>query len=177
MPCIDLPSGWEATYTDWLARALPLVAAGKARLAYVDYPAAQPGEAPFTPFSKPLAQTRLAVLSTAGFYLTESQAPFTAEDMEGDASYRELPPDVKPTDLSIAHTHYPHEAALADWNAVLPLDHLRAMVARGELGGIGPIFSISGYCTDAALLCRTTGEEIAAKVRAAGCDAMLFVPV
>ncbi|HEY3367859.1 MAG TPA: glycine/sarcosine/betaine reductase selenoprotein B family protein [Symbiobacteriaceae bacterium] len=144
---------------------------------FVGYPHVQPAEVPFVPFLKPLNQTRLAVVSTAGLYLTHQQAPFTAADVEGDVGLRELPADVKAANLSIAHTHYPHAAAEADWNAVLPLDHLRAMVTAGELGSLGPIFSISGYCTNAAALCRTSAEVIAAAARSDGCDAMLLVPV
>lgn len=171
-------SDWSGRYAAWLERARPLLEQENWKDAFAaGYPFPAPAYTPWAPVAKPLAETRLALISTAGFYLRGEQAPFRAEHIEGDHTFRVLPDDVRREQLAIAHTHYPHAAVEADWNTVLPLDHLREMVREGRLRGLGPIFSISGYCTDAALLCRTTAREIAASVRAAGCDAALLVPV
>jgi D-proline reductase (dithiol) PrdB len=167
---------WLPTYQSWLEEVRPRLEAGEPGQ-YRHYPYVKPTDTPFVPFAGQLSKARIGVVSTAGFYLSGSQEPFTAADVEGDASFRQLPSDVTADQLAIAHTHYPHEAALEDWNVVLPLDRLRAMVAAGQLGSVGPVFSISGYCTDAALLCRTSARAIAAEARAAKCDAVLVVPV
>lgn len=173
----DVPAGWEAAYQAWLEKARPLLEAGQWQEGLTPYPRIQCQDVPFAPVTKPLSAMKLGVVSTAGFYLTGAQLPFTAEEVEGDPSFREFPASVLPEVLSIAHTHYPHDAALADWNVVLPLDHLRAMVAAGELGGLGPVYSISGFCTNAARLVRESAEAIADRARQAGCDAVLMVPV
>lgn len=170
-------SAWQPRYETWLERARPSLEAAQWGDAFRGYPWVQFEETPFAQLGKPLSQARLGLLSTAGFYLKGQQTPFQAEHSEGDASFRVLPEGVQPERLAIAHTHYPHDAALADWNTVLPLDHLRALVRAGRLGGLGPVFSVSGYCTDAAALAERSAEPIAAEALAAGCDAMLLVPV
>jgi D-proline reductase (dithiol) PrdB len=177
MPFAEALPGWEGAYQTWLQSARPLLEAALWKEAFAGYPWVQPAETPFVPVSKPLSEMKLGVVSTAGFYLTGAQPPFTAWDVEGDPTFRELPTEISPGALSIAHTHYPHDAALADWNAVLPLDHMRAMVSAGELGSLGPVFSISGYCTNAVRLLRESAENIAVRAREEGCDAMLLVPV
>ncbi len=177
MAFADAMPGWDEAYESWFHEARPLLAASRWEDAFVHYPWVKPADTPCTPLARALGRVRLGVVSTAGFFVTGEQAPFTAEDVEGDPTYRVLPPDVKATDLSISHNHYPHDAARADWNAVLPLDHLRTMVGAGELGGLGPVISISGYCTNAARLGRESVEAIATAVREAGCDALLLVPV
>lgn len=171
-------SAWSERYAAWLDQARSHLEAARWKEAFAaGYPFVEPRHTPWAPVSRPLSETRLAVVSTAGFYVRGEQAPFRAEHYEGDPSYRVLPDDVEPARLAIAHDHFDHAAAEADWNVVLPLDHLRRMVLDGSLGAVGPIFSISGYCTDAAELCRTTAPGIAAAVRSAGCDAALLVPV
>lgn len=177
MTFADALPGWESAYQTWLTQARPILE-GAQKGAFAGYPWVQPDDTPFAgALQKPLGMVRLGIVSTAGFYVRGGQAPFTAESIEGDPTFRILPDDVSPAALAIAHTHYPHDAALADWNSVLPLDHLRALVAAGDLGSLGPIFSISGYCTDAGRLCRESAELIAAQAKAAGCDAVLLVPV
>lgn len=167
---------WRPLYQAWIEEVRPRLEAGEPGQ-YRHYPYAKPTDTPFVPFAGSLSQARIGVVSTAGFYVRDSQEPFTAADVEGDASFRQLPNDVTAAQLAIAHTHYPHEAALADWNVVVPLDRLRAMVAAGQVGSLGPIFSISGYCTDIAELCERSARVIAAQARAAKCDAVLVAPV
>lgn len=177
MPFADDLSAWQPRYQTWLETARPLLEAAQWGDALGGYPWVQPEEIPFARLGKPLSQVRLGLFSTAGFYLKGQQAPFRAEHIEGDPTFRVLPEGIQPNDLAIAHTHYPHDAALADWNTVLPLDHLCGLVKAGRLGSLGPVFSISGYCTDAAALAEQSAEPIAAQALAAGCDAMLLVPV
>lgn len=169
--------GWPEAYGDWLNRARPQLEAAQWGEAFAGYPWVEPSETPFSPFTGALAEARLAVLTTGGFYLPDSQQPFTAEHIEGDPTFRVLPPTVTPGDLGIAHTHFPHEAALADLNTVLPLEHLREVVAEGRIGSLGPTYSISGYCTDVAALCEQSAERIAQHAQEAGCHAALLVPV
>lgn len=177
MTFADHLPGWPDAYQEWLTRARPLLEAAQWGDAFAGYPWVQPAEIPFTPAVRPLAQSRLAVVTTGGFYLKGEQAPFTAEHIEGDPTFRVLPAAARPEDLAIAHTHYPHDAALADLGAVLPLEHLHGLVAQGRIGSLGPVYSISGYITNVAEFCQRSVEPIVAHALAAGCDAALLVPV
>ncbi|MFN2452619.1 MAG: glycine/sarcosine/betaine reductase selenoprotein B family protein [Pyrinomonadaceae bacterium] len=173
----DELQGWEAEYRTWLARRRPLLDAAQWKDAFADYPFVEFTQTPFTAWTKNLETARLGILTTAGYYVKDQQPRFTAKNIEGDASFRVLPDDVKASDLEIAHDHFPHAAALADWNTVLPLDHLREMAQQGRIKSVGPIFSISGYCTDARELYLKSAKKIAEAAHEAACDAVLLVPV
>ncbi|MEX2356321.1 MAG: glycine/sarcosine/betaine reductase selenoprotein B family protein [Thermaerobacterales bacterium] len=169
---------WTARYREWLTRGQTLLEGGRFGEAFkMGYPYVDSTVIPWADFRLRLDQTRLAVVTMAGFFVRDEQIPFAAGHPEGDATYRELPDDIEPDRVAIAHQHYEHNAALEDWNTVLPLDHLRSMVQEGVLRSLGPVFSVSGYCTDAAALVRESGQPIAARVRDEGCDAVLLVPV
>ncbi len=168
-------------YPDWLEKHRPHLEAANWKEAFKTYPFAVNHSAPWTPLRKPLSECTLAVLSTAGLYLKDSQPPFDAANIEGDWTWRELPADASPAELGIAHTHYPHEAAKTDLNAVYPLDRLRELVAEGRIGALaGKHYSISGYCTRADLVVEKSAPELLASLGAAaadGADVVLHVPV
>lgn len=165
-------------YPDWLEANRPNLEAANWKEAFKTYPFAVNHGAPWAPLKKPLAECTVAVLTTAGLYLRDSQPPFDAANIEGDWTFRALPADASPADLGIAHDHYPHEAAEADLNAVYPLDRLRELVAEGRIGALaGQHYSISGYCTRADLVVEKSAPELVASLAAAGVDVVLHVPV
>lgn len=171
-------AGWDPLYTEWLNRADSLLRHGDWKAAFaLQYPYFVAQYAPWARVQKPLAGMRLGVVSTAGFYLREGMQPFDAANPEGDTTWRQLPADVTAAELAIAHEHYPHGSAAADWNCVLPLDHLRELQREQTIGDLGPIISTSGYATDLASIAAVTGPAIAAVMRQAECDAVLTVPV
>ena len=47
----------------------------------------------WTPFNKPLSESSLAIISTAGFYL-EDDKPFDIDSALGDVSYRIIPSEL-----------------------------------------------------------------------------------
>lgn len=174
----DLFEGFPARYNAWLESNRALLDKKDWAGAFKSYPYPRPQTAPFAPWPDiPLARARLGVVSSAGFYLRDSQAPFTAEDPEGDTSFRRLPDGVTAAQVGIAHTHYPHEAALRDWGSVFPLDALRAKVSAGALGAVGPILSLSGYSPRLHELDEHAARPIAQALKDARVDGALLVPV
>ena len=66
---------------------------------------------PFAPLTKPLSETRFALLTTGGLYLKDRQQPFdvareAVEPEWGDPSYRIIPKETQSGDIAVAHTHY-----------------------------------------------------------------------
>jgi D-proline reductase (dithiol) PrdB len=174
----DILDGFPARYAGWLDANRALLDRKEWGAAFKSYPYLRPQSAPFVPWPDiPLARARLGLVSSAGFYLRDSQDPFTAEDIEGDSSFRRLPDDVTAAQVAIAHTHYPHEAALRDWGSVIPLDALRAKVAAGELGAVGPVLSLSGYSPRLDALDARTARPLAQALKEARVDGALLVPV
>ncbi|MFT7584985.1 MAG: glycine/betaine/sarcosine/D-proline reductase family selenoprotein B [Cellvibrionaceae bacterium] len=112
-----------------------------------------------------LSKSRLAVITTGGFYVAGKQEPMDEPDMHGRYDIRLLPADMPPEEFSIVHGHYDHTAANEDRQVLLPMRHLAEMVEAGEIGEIAPnIISFMGYQPDVT---RVLDETIPAIVTAA----------
>ncbi len=126
---------------------------------------------PYTPFDRPLSETTVALVSTAGVHL-KSQEPF---DVLGDGSYRIIPSDSNASDLTITHDHYDHTAGDQDVNAVFPIERLREMVADGTLKGLNPeFFGMMGYTLKLKQVLDETAPEIAKKIERSSTDLVLL---
>lgn len=132
---------------------------------------------PLAHLDRPLAQARIALITSAGIYRAD-QPRFDDASVTGDASYRRIPVDTDRAQLRIAHAHYDHAAAEQDINSVFPLDRLQALAADGVIGSLAPIaLSCSGYITDAEVVVTQLSADIVREVRGLGADAALLVPV
>ena len=124
-----------------------------------------------------LSQSRLALISSAGTYLRDTQEPFNASDPLGDYTIRLFPSTTSFEALAYAHDHYDHTAVLTDPQVLLPLHHLADLVREGVIGQLAPsVISFSGYQPD---LVRVVNELIPAVVEAAKSeqvDAALLIP-
>lgn len=81
------------------------------------------GQPPWSTVSKPLNQSRLAVIASGGIY-KHGQVAFHHKD---DTSYRKIPVDTPIDRLRVTHFAYDLTAARQDPNAVLPLNALRQL--------------------------------------------------
>jgi D-proline reductase (dithiol) PrdB len=182
MPPIKSDAGWledfRARYARWIPEARPLLERHDYSAAFKTYPWPTFTTTPWTPVTRPLADSRIGVVTTGGLYRAGVEAPFASEAAEGDWSFRAIPSDVPIQTLTIAHAHFPHEVAEADMNTIFPLDRLRDLQAAGLIGGLAEThFSVMGYCTRAADLAEGAAPGIAAGLSAAGADVALVVPV
>lgn len=133
---------------------------------------------PWTALRKPLRESRIALVSSAGAFLPTSQAPFAVADPHGDPTFREIPAETPVRPLTIAHEHYDHTLADEDANVVFPLERLRALADAGEIGGVAPVaYSFSGFVTRQLPLAADHGPEVAKRLQAEAADAALLVAV
>jgi len=124
------------------------------------------------------SDARVAVVTAAGVHL-RSQEPFDMENPEGDASFRVLPPDADVGELVITHDYYDHRAADQDINCVYPIERIKELVDRGELGSLAPRHvGMMGhiYGAQRERLIRQSAPEIAALLREDRVDAVLATP-
>ncbi len=127
--------------------------------------------APWTPFTKPLADARIAVLTTGGIH-TSDQEPF---DVDGDWSYREIPLDTPLEDFRVSHSHYDTNGVAADVDAVLPIHRLRDLAAEGIIGQAqDPTFSFMGFIPDVAGLMEVSAPEVAGRLKDDGVDGVVI---
>jgi D-proline reductase (dithiol) PrdB len=127
---------------------------------------------------KPLSQSRLALITTAGFYLP-SQPNFEQLSM-GDPSFREIPNDVDMVQLRDGHnsSSFDHEGVRTDRNLALPLERFRELQQSQQIGSLNHRhFSFMGSIIKPAPLINETAPTVAKYLQADGVDAVFLTPV
>lgn len=134
---------------------------------------------PQAKLSRPLADARVAVVTSAGF-AAPGQPGFDLSARGGDTSYREIDAGTRLGSLVESHRSesFDHSGIQSDPNLAFPLDRFRELVAAGRIGELSPRhFSVMGSITAPGRLMTTTAPEIARKLREDRVDAVLLVPV
>ncbi len=133
--------------------------------------------------TKPLADARVGLLSSAGMYLADTQEPFDVERERreptwGDPTLRMIPNDVEQQQIDATHLHINTADILVDFNISLPVARLNELVAEGVVGSAAPEhFSVMGFQEDGAEVWRTEiGPDIAARCHAAEIDVLILAP-
>ncbi len=133
---------------------------------------------PWVPLTKPLAQCKVALLTTGGVHL-KTDAPFDMEDKHGDPSYRKIPSNISPHELMITHDYYNHEDADQDINLVLPIDILHKSQQKKQVGPSTEFFySFMGHIEEPHLstLIHHTAKDVAQQLKAQHADIAILVP-
>lgn len=130
----------------------------------------------FTKPQKPLNQSKVGLLSTAGIHL-KSQLPFDVTSEFGDWSFREIPADSDPSQIAIADTHYDHSDADQDINCIFPISHLNALAEEGFVGGVAKThYGFMGFVPNPAQLIAETAPAAARGLKQQGVDVVLLTP-
>jgi len=143
------------------------------------YPWRRIDPVPWTPLAKPLADCRVALVSSAGFVLPE-QPPFDGSIRGGDVSFRDIPSDASTATLIDTHrsASFDHTGMHADANLAFPIDRVRELVARGRIASVNHRhLSFMGSITAPGRLIRDTAPEAARQLVSDGVDVALLVPV
>jgi D-proline reductase (dithiol) PrdB len=130
--------------------------------------------APFVRPAKPLASSRVAIVTTAGLH-RRGDTPFGP----GEQTYRVIPASTPAKDVIQSHTSigFDRVPIMRDVNITYPIDRLRELVARGELGGVGANgYSFMGALRDVAKIEAETGPEVARRLADDGTEIALLTP-
>jgi D-proline reductase (dithiol) PrdB len=149
------------------------------RLFLKAYPWRRIDPVPWAPLRKPLAQSRLALVSSAGF-VAPGQPPFDESVRGGDVSLRDIPATSDTRTLTDSHRSesFDHRGIQADANLAFPIDRVLELVARGRIGAVNRRhLSCMGSITAPGRLMRDTAPEAARRLVADGVDVALLVPV
>ncbi len=145
-----------------------------ARQGHLNVPAMEHDDAPFAPLRKPLSETKLALVTTAGLHL-RGDAPFAS----GDQTYRVIPSSSPAGAIIQSHTSigFDRTAFMTDINISFPVDRLRELVERGTVGALSERFySFMGAQRDPKRIVEETGPEVARKLLDEGVEAVLLTP-
>jgi D-proline reductase (dithiol) PrdB len=130
----------------------------------------------WTPLARPLAECRVALLTTGGVHL-RTQEPFDVMKPDGDWSYRAIPSDTPPEALTITHTHYNHLDADRDVNCMFPIERLPELCDEGVIGAAAPtFFGMMGWVPDPRQTVRDTVPAIVERAKAEAVDIALLTP-
>ena len=141
-------------------------------------------EAPaWAPLAKPVEECTIALMTSAGIYLKDSQLPFDEarewrEPTWGDPAYRAIPSDVRQEQIACSHLHISHEDLLEDVDTVLPIRTFKQLEREGVIGRLADVhYSFMGYQERGLNDWRTKqGPELAAKLKERKVDALLLAP-
>ena len=140
-----------------------------------------PHEIPWTPLAKPLADSTVALVSTAAVALT-SDRPFDQEGERrdpwwGDPSYRVIPNSATEREVSIYHLHVDPSHAEQDLNCAFPLARLQELARDGVVGESAPShYSYMGYILRPRVLLEESTPAMIERMKAEQVDVVLLVP-
>lgn len=133
------------------------------------------GASPNTPLRVPLRECKVALITTAGFFL-EGQKPFG----NGDCSYREIPNSIQTQTLINGHKSaaYDERGLETDPNLAFPLDRFRELETEGKIGSLNRRhFSFMGSIIKPKPLITQTAPEVGRMLKVDGVDVAFLTPV
>lgn len=147
-------------------------------------PAPGDDEPVWAPFDVRLADSSIALLTSAGLHVAATQAPFDAERERreptwGDPSWRVIPGDAAQGTLGMTHLHVNNDDVLADHEVALPMHGLRALAQEGVVGqAAASHVSVMGYQEAGARVWREqTAPAIVEHLRDERVHGLVLAPV
>ena len=137
----------------------------------------------WAPFEKPLFQSTIAVLSSAGIFVRDTQEPFDVEREKreptwGDPTWRAIPRDIPQDKVDAVHLHINTEHVKQDIGTAMGLRALTALEAEGVIGKLAmENYSVMGYQEHGCEVWQSkTGPEIIEHLQQNEVDALLLAP-
>jgi D-proline reductase (dithiol) PrdB len=133
----------------------------------------EPSKANWSPLTKPVSQSRVALLSSAALRLANQQ-PFVPRE---DLSYRRVPSDPNAGEIIIDHHSGIGTVPKQDPEIVFPRSALAALVEKGMVGAVSPFhFSFMGGVRRHEEIERVLAPALAEELAAMEVDLALLVP-
>jgi D-proline reductase (dithiol) PrdB len=140
-----------------------------------------PADIPWTPLSRPLADSTVALISSAGLAL-KTDRPFDQEGERrnpwwGDPSYRILPRTATAEDVALYHLHIHPRVVEQDLNTLLPLQRLLELEDGREIGRSATHhYSFMGYALQPQALLEESTPAMIQHMRRDGVNAVVLIP-
>ena len=143
------------------------------------WPCIEHDDTPWTPMAKPLSESKLALVTTAGLHV-RGDKPFIQEHTKGgDTSFRVIPRSAGAADIIQSHTSlgFDHTGIYRDINVTFPIDRLPELVEQGKIGSLSDnYYSFMGALRDVTGIIEHSGPEVARRLKAEGVDVVLLTP-
>jgi D-proline reductase (dithiol) PrdB len=141
----------------------------------------RPAEMPWTPLSRPLADSTVALISSAGLAL-KTDRPFDQEGERrnpwwGDPSYRILPRTATAEDVALYHLHIHPRVVAQDLNTLLPLQRLLELEAGRDIGrSAAHHYSFMGYSLQPQVLLDESTPAMIEHMKQEGVNVVVLIP-
>jgi D-proline reductase (dithiol) PrdB len=139
------------------------------------------GSIPWTPMTKPLSQTTIALVTSAGISL-RSDPPFDMErekrePLWGDRSFRAIPRGTTEKDIEVNHLHINTTYVKQDINVILPLARIAEFEQEKIIGRLAPTaYSFYGFQWQNTDFLKEAIEPISKRMKLEGVAAVLLTP-
>ncbi len=139
------------------------------------------GPIPWTPLSKPVSQTTLSLVTSAGISL-KSDPPFDMEREKreptwGDRSFRAIPKQATEKDISVNHLHVNTSYIQQDIHVILPLSRMAEFEEEGIIGRLAPTsYSFYGFQWENLDFLKEAIDPISKRMKSEGVGAVLLTP-
>lgn len=136
---------------------------------------------PWTPMTKPLGQTTIALVTTAGISL-KTDPPFDMEREKkepiwGDRSYRSIPRGTSEKDIDVNHLHINTNYIKQDINVILPLARMAEFEQEKIIGRLAATaYSFYGFQWQSTDFIEEAIEPISKRMKFEGVEAVLLTP-
>jgi len=139
------------------------------------------GHIPWAPMAKPLSQTTIALVTSAGMSL-KTDPPFDMEREKkeaiwGDRSFRAIPRETREKDIEVNHLHINTNWIKQDINVILPLARMAEFENEKIIGRLAPTaYSFYGFQWQSTDFLKEAIEPISKKMKLEGVEAVLMTP-
>ncbi len=139
------------------------------------------GPIPWTPMAKPLNETTIALVTSAGISL-RTDPPFDMEREKkeaiwGDRSYRAIPRETTEKDVDVNHLHINTNYIKQDINVILPLARMAEFEREKIIGRLATTaYSFYGFQWQRTDFLKEAIEPISKKMKLEGVEAVLITP-
>ena len=139
------------------------------------------GHIPWTPMAKPLNQTTIALVTSAGMSL-KTDPPFDMEREKkeaiwGDRSFRAIARKTTEKDIEVNHLHINTNWIKQDINVILPLARMAEFENEKMIGRLAPTaHSFYGFQWQSTDFLKEAIDPISKKMNLEGVEAVLMTP-
>ena len=139
------------------------------------------GTIPWTPMSKPLNQTTLALVTSTGISL-KTDPPFDMErekkdPLWGDRSFRAIPRGTTEKEIDVNHLHINTNLVKQDINVILPLARMAEFEKEKIIGRLAPTaYSFYGFQWQSTDFLSEAIEPISKRMKKEGVEAVFLTP-
>ncbi len=143
------------------------------------FPCMEHDDTPWAPMRRPLAESRVALVTSAGLHLRDDKPFITDLQGGGDSSYRVIPRGTGAADIIQSHVSigFDHTSIYRDINVTFPIDRLEELREQGVVGSLADnSYSFMGALRDPSKVYSETGPEVARKMLDEGVEVALLTP-